>query len=170
MSAKTEINEEWMREFITENSEWWMVHRTMGNAGDSVRRRGFLDSEERPEFNDVAKMKVFGAMILQIGAYARGLRGANPQDIYRTDCPDIDTTVPNPGEDPILMAQLARLLEEIAEFVSARLWANADWPEELADVGVVVAAIGNHLEVDLDKGITEKCKRDEQRGYRHSQG
>lgn len=72
-------------------------------------------------------------------------------------------------QNPILMAQVARLNEEVGEFSRSLRSQFGASISELADVAIVCAAIANHLGFDLDAAVADKCKRDEsERGYQHS--
>ena len=95
---------------------------TLKNAGQSVRRRGFLEGEQAQAFGDA-----------------------------------------------VLLAQVARLIEEAGEFMRSLRSDRGASLVELADVVIVAAAIAEHMKWDLDAAVTEKCYADEtQRGYRHN--
>ena len=81
----------------------------------------------------------------------------------------LDADQAEPFSDPILMAQLARLVEEVGEF--SRSCRNDDKPSatELADVVIVCAAISRRMGWDLDEVVSAKCYIDESRGYRHKE-
>ena len=71
--------------------------------------------------------------------------------------------------DPILMAQIGRLMEEVGEFGRSCRSVRGPSASELADVVIVCAAIAKHLNINLDEAVAYKCAADEEkRGYRHS--
>jgi NTP pyrophosphatase (non-canonical NTP hydrolase) len=71
--------------------------------------------------------------------------------------------------DPILMAQIGRLMEEVGEFARSCRTEYGPSRSELADIAIVCSAIAHYLSIDLDMEVGMKCAADEEkRGYRHS--
>jgi len=82
-----------------------------------------------------------------------------------------DTPPPGYTSDATLMAQYARLVEEVGELGRAlREGDSAGVRYECADVVIVAAQIAHLRSIDLEHAIRNKCAQDEMRGWLHQNG
>jgi len=78
-------------------------------------------------------------------------------------------SIPEWMGEPLMMAQFARLTEEVGEVARSLRKGGDTLAEELADVVIVAAQMAHLLGVDLETTITAKLASDEQRGHLHGQ-
>lgn len=76
--------------------------------------------------------------------------------------------VPDWMGEPLMMAQFARLTEEVGEVARSLRKGGDTLPEELADVVIVAAQMAHIVGVDLHQAIADKLTADEMRGRLHN--
>ncbi len=77
-------------------------------------------------------------------------------------------SIPDWMGEPLMMAQYARLAEEVGEVARSLRKGGDTLAEELADVVIVAAQMAHLINVDLEQAITAKLTADEIRGYLHN--
>lgn len=78
-------------------------------------------------------------------------------------------SIPDWMGEPLMMAQYARLAEEVGEVARSLRKGGDTLAEELADVVIVAAQMAHLINVDLEQAIAAKLTADESRGYLHSE-
>lgn len=77
-------------------------------------------------------------------------------------------SIPDWMGEPLMMAQFARLSEEVGEVARSLRKGGDDLAEELADVVIVAAQMARLIGVDLEQAIAAKLTADEKRGHLHN--
>ncbi len=77
-------------------------------------------------------------------------------------------SIPDWMGEPLMMAQYARLAEEVGEVARSLRKGGDTLAEELADVVIVAAQMAHLINVDLEKAIAAKLTADESRGHLHN--